>query len=225
MSVIAVIPCYNEESAIGDIVERALKYVDKVVVADDASNDDTAEEAWHAGALVTQNVRRRGFGRTVMRGVQMALRHSDCEIVVTLDGDGQHNPDEIPHVLEPLVHGDADVVIGSRFLTKYACPRYRKFGIDVITWLYNAGHRDRITDGQSCFRAYTREVLNAVRISENHFGFSTEILVKTRRQGFRVTEVPVSCIYHDEFSRNSSMNPILQGVSVALATVKWRLWG
>ena len=223
MRIAVVIPCFSEEETIADLVTRAKKYVDEVVVADDGSTDKTSQVAWKAGAMVVQSKSRQGFGKNIMMGINTAFVNVRPDIVVTLDGDGQHNPDEIPQVIEPILNGEADLVIGSRFMGVFDVPRYRKFGIDIITWLYNIGHSQKIIDGQSCFRAYKKELLEAITIDENGFGFSTEILIKARMQGFRIMEVPVSCIYHKEFIKNSSMNPVKQGVSVALSTIKWRV--
>lgn len=219
MKACVVIPCYNEEFAIGEIVLKAKRYVDEVIVADDGSTDGTALLSQRLGARVVRSERRLGFGKNVMMGINS----TNADVVITLDGDGQHNPDEIPKVLELIEKGEADLAIGSRFINHYKAPFYRKVGIDIITWLYNVGHKKKITDGQSCFRAYTRKLLDSIMIEEGGFGFSTEILIKARLLGFRIVEVPVSCIYHKELYLNSTMSPILQGITVALSTVLWRL--
>ena len=168
--VVAAIPCFNEQNFIGDIVTRAKKYVDRVIVIDDASTDDTGKVAQVAGAEVIRHETRRGAGAATKSGFQ-AAKKGDVDILLTLDGDGQHNPDEIPKLLAPILNGEADLVIGSRFLestqltrlpqrtqpTKLTnIPRYRKFGIDVITWLYNFGSKMKVSDSQSCFRAHGR---------------------------------------------------------------------
>jgi hypothetical protein len=104
-------------------------------------------------------------------------------------------------------------------------PRYRKFGIDVITFLYNVGANVAVSDAQSGFRAYRREVLDAVSLSETGMGVSVEVLVQARARHFRLMEVPISCVYHSE---GHSMNPVVHGVGVAFMVVKHRLkshWG
>lgn len=218
-----VIPCYNEVDTIGDIVARAGRHADEVIVADDGSTDGTAFVAREAGAKVVRSNKRQGFGRNVMTGISCALSNGKADIVVTLDGDGQHDPDEIPCVVEYVRQDEADMVIGARFLEKHKIPVYRKCGIKVITWLYNVGHKRKINDAQSCFRAYRRELLEALTFEDGTFGFSTEILVKARKAGFRIREVPIRCIYHRDIRMNSTMNPVAQGVSVAVSTVWWRL--
>lgn len=219
--VIAAIPCLNEEQFIADIVRRAQKYVETVIVIDDGSTDKTAEAAQAAGAKVIRHRERQGAGAATRTAFQAAKSYN-ADILVTLDGDGQHNPDEIPRVLAPVLRGESDLVIGSRFLVPYSqnIPKYRKFGIDIITWLCNFGSKIKVSDSQSCFRAHSRRLLEAVSITENGFGFSTEVLIQARKKGFNIKEVPISCIYH---SQGSTLNPISHGLSVAWTTVNRRL--
>ena len=218
---IAVIPCFNEENFIGDIVTRARIYVDKVIVIDDGSTDNTSEVAKAAGAEVIRHERRRGAGAATKSGFE-AAKTNNADILVTLDGDGQHDPDEIPQVLAPILSCKADLVIGSRFLLQNIkkVPKYRKFGIDIITWLYNLGSKKKVSDSQSCFRAYSRKSLEAVSITENGFSFSVEVLIQARKKGFVITEVPTSCVYH---SQGSTINPLTHGLGVAWNVVKHRL--
>lgn len=224
MKVVAVIPAYNEETTIADIVKRASQYANcGVIVVDDGSIDHTGWAAERAGAEAVKLIRNHGAGSATRIGLDLALSR-DADVIVTLDGDGQHNPDEIPKLVAPFRTGrSADVVVGSRFLREYKLPRYRKFGIDVITWLYNVGYKQKLSDGQSCFRAYSRQVIEACPITENGFGFSTEILVKARKAGFSIVEVPISCVYHEDWRRNSTLNPLWHGLSVVFKTIKWRL--
>lgn len=229
--IIAAIPCLNEAQFIADIVTRAKKYVDKVIVIDDGSTDKTSEIARAAGAEVIRHQKRKGAGAATKSGFQ-AAKANHADILVTLDGDGQHNPDEIPMLVSPISDNKADLVIGSRFpqqtqqtLQTLPTPqtnirRYRKFGIDVITWLYNLGSRVKITDSQCCFRAHSQRLLDSIDITENGFGFSVEVLTKARKKGLIITEVPISCVYH---SQGSSLHPIPHGLGVALSVIKHRL--
>jgi glycosyltransferase involved in cell wall biosynthesis len=228
--IFAIIPCLNEGQFISDIVTRARKYVDVVIVIDDGSTDNTAESAEKAGARVIKHEARRGAGAAT-RAAFEAAKEYNADVLVTLDGDGQHNPDEIPQVLAPILRGEADLVIGSRFLQSNPgqsqsvstnlknVPKYRKFGIDVITWLYNFGSKVKVSDSQSCFRAHSRRLIEAINITENGFGFSVQVLVQARRKSFVIKEVPVSCIYH---SQGSSLNPVVHGLGVAWGVVKIR---
>ena len=217
--IVAAIPCYNEADFIGDVVRRTLTHVDHVVVVDDGSTDGTAEAARAAGAEVRRHETNRGPGAAARTCLE-AGRELGADVLVTLDGDGQHDPDEIPAVVGPVLAGESDLIIGSRFLGGYNnVARYRKFGIDVITFLYNFGARNKITDAQSCFRAYGNRALQVLGITEDGFGFSVETLVQARNGGLSIDEVSISCIYHDQ---SHSMNPVLHGVGVALMVVKHR---
>jgi len=217
--IIVAIPCYNEEKFIGDLVKRASLHADMVLVVDDGSTDNTAAVAQAAGAVIKKHGRQKGAGAATKSSFQAAIEY-DCDILVTMDGDAQHNPDEIPLVIEPILLGKASLVIGSRFLQQAEIRKSRKFGIQVITWLYNFGHSGKITDSQCCFRAHSRNLVENIKITDSGFGYSIEVLVQARKRGFDITEVPVSCIYHSE---GSTMNPIPHGFGVAFSVIKHRI--
>ncbi len=244
--IVAVIPAYNVENTIAQVVEETKKHCDEVIVVDDGSSDNTPKIIQGLGIRYALCGKNHGQGLATRIGMKMAL-DLGANIIVTLDSDGQHNPNEIPQVIQPILDGRADLVIGSRFMSGlpkkyiprdlgfYACykeeyqynyikiPHYRKFGIDIINWLYNMCNGKKLIDTQSCFRAYTRQLIEKLTIEEDGFGFSTETLIKARKMGVRMVEVPVSCIYHNNRKENSSMNPIKHGLSVALKTIYWRL--
>ncbi|MCL0070685.1 glycosyltransferase family 2 protein [Dehalococcoidia bacterium] len=218
--VLAAIPCFNTEPFIADVVSNAKKYVDQVVVINDGSHDGTAEAARTAGALVISHEVNRGAGEATKSCFEAAKANA-ADVLVTLDGDRQHNPDEVPLLIAPIIKGEADLVIGSRFLGDHSSmPKYRKFGIAAITFLYNLGSKTRVSDAQSCFRAYSRKALNSLSITEKGFGFSVQLLIEAERRGLVITEVPISCIYH---SASHTLNPVVHGLSVALSVVRIRL--
>ena len=218
--VVVAIPSLNTESIIGEVVSKAKKYVNQVIVVNDGSHDNTAREAEASGAMVVNHEGNKGYGEAIKSGFEVA-KVSNADILVVLDGDGQHDPNDIPTVLEPILSGKADLVIGSRFLGgKTNIPRYRKFGIQVITFLYNFGSGTKVSDAQSGFRAYEREVLGAFPITESQLGASVEIIIRAREKGFVISEVPISCLYP---LAGSSRNPVIHGLKVAFAVVKLRL--
>jgi len=220
MRIIAIIPCLNEAAFIGDVVAATLKLVDKVIVVNDGSTDATAAIAKQAGAEVISHTARRGAGAATRSGFEAAIQHG-ADIVVTLDGDGQHKPAEILLLVEPLLQSQADLVIGSRFIEHVTnMPFYRKFGVDIITWMYNLGSKVKVSDAQSGFRAHSRKLLESIAITHDDFSFSIELLVKARREGFHIKEVPISCLYHDQ---GSTSNPILHGLGVAFSIAGIRL--
>ena len=216
--VIACIPAYSEEHTIASVIVKAQKHVDKIIVCDDGSKDMTAEIAEKLGAVVVKHDRNRGYGAALATLFEKA-READADIMVTLDGDGQHNPDDMPKLIAPLISGDADIAIGSRFLDAGGeeTPRYRKIGVKAITNISNSVSYPKLTDAQSGFRAYNKKAFNSIIPSETQMGVSTEILMKASQLGLRVKEVPIKISYA---GNTSTHNPIYQGLDVILSTIK-----
>lgn len=222
LKIIAAIPAYNEQEFIGDVVIQAKKYVSQVIVIDDGSTDATAEVAAMAGALVIRHETNKNYGGAIKSCLDVGRKY-DADLLVTLDGDGQHLPEEIPLVSKPIIEEKADIVVGSRFLknSNNGAPLYRKFGIGVITWLYNFGSSVKLSDAQSGFRAYNRKALDTLLfLEENKMAISVEIIIKARKNGLTICEVPISCKYHEQ---SSTLHPVTHGLNVALATLKYRL--
>ena len=218
--VVAAIPSLNTESVIGEVVSRAKKYVDQVIVVNDGSHDSTAEEARAAGAIVVNHNVTKGYGAAIKTCFEVAKAES-ADVLVTLDGDGQHDPDDIPKVLAPVLSNQADLVIGSRFLdSKTNVPRYRRFGIQVITFLYNLGSKAKVSDAQSGFRAYGKKVIDTLTVTEKGMSASIETLTKARRRGFTTAEVPISCLYK---ILSPNFEAAKHGLSVALGVLRLRL--
>lgn len=218
---ITVIPAYNEAAAIADVVKESLKHSDKVIVVDNNSSDNTFNIAESSGADVI-DCDIQGAGAATRSGIAYALKYNP-DMIVTLDSDGQHDPSEIDKVCEPIGKGIADVVVGGRFIDRGNMPRYRKFGNDVVSLDYSYYFLDQqIKDTQSGFRAFNRKVAESVKLTDDGFGFATEFLVKARKLGYKIIEVPIRCIYFDEISQNSTFNPIKMAAHVLWATEKWR---
>jgi glycosyltransferase involved in cell wall biosynthesis len=219
-SITAVIPAYNAEKTIGDVVKQCLRYCDEVFVVDDGSKDKTTLVALEAKAKVFQLSQNHGAGFATAFGLNGVW---NSEVVVTIDSDGQHDPKEILSVCGPILNDKADLVIGSRFLeeSKVNIRFYRRLGVEIITEAYNWGHVP-ITDAQCCFRAFRGSKLQRILPQCHRFGFSTEMLIRARKNKLRILEVPISCRYRN-LEEDSSMNPVLHGVSVLLDTIMWRL--
>jgi glycosyltransferase involved in cell wall biosynthesis len=216
--IIACIPAYNEEKTIAKVILKTKKYVDKVIVCDDGSTDMTAEIAEAIGAKVIKHERNKGYG-AALASLFKAAREENASAMITLDADLQHNPDDIPKILYSIIKGEADIVIGSRFLDgKGKLPKYRSLGIKVITKLTKHVSYKDITDAQSGFRAYSREAIHSIIPSEQGMGASTEILLRAKEHGLRIKEIPIEIKYDVE--RPSTQNPILHGLDVVLSTVK-----
>ena len=221
MKTAIVIPAYNCESTIGTMVDKCLKFCNMVIVVDNNSQDNTFLTALKHKALVIKES-KQGQGAATRTGWQTAAS-LNCNVIITLDADGQHNPDEILSLIEPIKNNQADIVIGSRFINRFNAPKYRKFGIDIINWICNVFQDIKFIDTQSCYRVYNKKALTRLKIEEDGFGFSTELLIKARKYRLRIIEVPVSCIYHRSRKCNSTLNPLKHGIIVAWKTLYWRM--
>lgn len=221
MRSMAVIPCHNEAATIGNIVRQCRKQVDRVIVVDNNSRDKTGIEARKAGATVVV-CKRRGMGSATSIGIQRALKYG-ADIIVTLDGDGQHDPSEIRRLVGPVAIGGCDVAVGVRE-KKHGMPAYRRFGNAIIALAYNYRANNKLSDAQCGFRAFNSDTARSIITQERGFGCITEFLIKARKTGRRIQPIPISCHYHPELRHNSTMNPVLHGVSVLLSTIRWRIW-
>ena len=208
--VVAAIPCFNEERFIGSVVAKTKKYVNKVVVIDDGSTDDSAEIAKTTGASVYCHDENRGYGAAICSALDRG-RSLKADILVILDGDGQHDPKGIPHLIQPILDGDADIVVGSRFLDKTnKSPLYRRIGQRTLTTITNVGSGHKLTDSQSGCRAYSAKALKELNLSERGMSVSSEIQFAIKEAGLRVAEVPIDVSYEDKAKRS----PVGHGVSV-----------
>ncbi|MFC1985392.1 glycosyltransferase family 2 protein [Chloroflexota bacterium] len=220
LRIVAAIPCFNNGQSIGEIVSKAKKHVDQVIIIDDGSSDGTSKLAEEAGASVTRHTCNRGYGLAIKSCFESA-KAIGADVLVILDGDGQHSPDELLSVITPIVNKNADLVIGSRFIGREGkMPRYRKFGINVITFLCNFGSKVKVSDSQSGFRAYGKRVLDSVLPTERGMSASVQILLQAVERGFVITEVPINCFYPPTPFR---FHAVTHGVSVATAAVRLRL--
>ena len=211
--ILVCVPAFNEAENISDIVNRCKKYADEVIVYDDGSVDDTQQVAVSAGATVIRSPDNKGYGAAI-RSLFQAAREKGADIMVTLDSDGQHNPDQIPSLIEPLKQG-FDLVLGSRFLRnddKEKVPKFRSFGIKTITKLTQAASYRGITDSQSGFRAYNKNALSKINLYEDGMAVSTEILLRAAEKKLLVAEVPITINY--DTKDTSTHNPLTHGIGV-----------
>ena len=215
---IACIPTFNEESSIADMVKKSIPYVDKVIVCDDGSTDNTAKRAKESGAIVITHEKNQGYGAAIATLFDYA-RKQNAQIMITIDGDGQHNPDQIPLLINAITTHNVDVVIGSRFLDDSTkASSYRKTGIKIITSAANYGTNFKVSDSQSGFRAYSKDAIDAIHPTEQGMSVSTEILLKISNKGLSIAEVPITISYDGDTSEQHS---IPHGVSVLMNTLKY----
>lgn len=208
--IVAVIPCFNEERFVGTVVLKAKRHVDRVLVVDDGSTDGSADIAASAGASVVRHDCNRGVG-AAMRTAFRKATELGADVVVRLDADGQHNADEIPKLVAPILKGEADVVVGSRFISgKERPPFYRRVGQQLLTATTNLGSGTRIKDSQSGFRAFSAKAVAQMKITEDGFSAESEMQFAIGRAGLKVIEVPIAVIYVEKAKRN----PVTHGVTV-----------
>lgn len=211
----AILPAYNEELCISGIILGSQKYVDKVIVVDDGSTDNTVEISKLAGADVISHITNRGKGAALKTGFNAA---KESEIIITLDSDGQHNPDEIPKLIAPIVNGEADIVNGSRYIEGNIkdTPIYRRVGQTVLDKATNLGSGLDITDSQSGFRAFARHTIPAFRFSCINFGIESEMLTDASNAGLRIKEVEIGVRYDVD---SSTKNPVSHGIEVLIRII------
>jgi glycosyltransferase involved in cell wall biosynthesis len=200
MRTVVIIAGYNEEKRIAQAVRDALPYVSAVVVVNDGSRDETGVRAREAGAHVLTHIVNRGQGAALQTGTDFALQHLHAEAVVHFDADGQMRGDEIPHLLVPLEHGEADVVLGSRFLGKDAenMPLLRRVMIRLGVLFTRLLSGIRVTDTHNGFRALSRKSATEVRISLDRMAHASEILDLIVAKRLRYVERPVTIRYSEE---------------------------
>ena len=195
---VAVIPAYNEEYSIAKVILGTKRYVDRVIVCDDGSKDMTSVIAKELGATVVRHEENRGKGEA-LRTLYKEIAELNPDIIITVDGDGQHDPHEIPMLVKPIEAGESDVVIGSRYVDggRMDAPFYRKFGLRVINFLYKKVAGLQVKDTQCGFRAYSRKAFEfLMQGDEKGYGIEGEQLVLASRNGIRLTEVPISVRYN-----------------------------
>jgi glycosyltransferase involved in cell wall biosynthesis len=209
MKIIVGTPAYNEEKYIGSIVLQARQYADEVIVVDDGSTDRTQLVAGLAGAHVIRHDENKGYGSAIQSIMAEAVTRN-ADILIILDADSQHNPDEIPSLIEAISQ-DYDVVIGSREMQSNVIPHYRRVGQRVLSNMTRILSRKKISDTESGFRAYSRKAINTLELKEKGMAISSEIVTSAARKNLRIKEIPISISYARD---SSSLNPVRHGVGV-----------
>jgi glycosyltransferase involved in cell wall biosynthesis len=206
-----VIPAYNEERTIIDVI-RGLRQHGflTLIVVDDGSSDRTGELACHEGVILLRHIINRGLGGALGTGITAAL-HLGAEAIVTFDADGQHDPDDIARLLEPIAKGEADVVIGSRMLEPTGMPYARRlanWSANIVTYLLFRGWT---TDSQSGLRAFSRRAAAQIQIMTNGMEVSSEIIAEIVKNRLKRKEVAVQAVYTDySLSKGQSFKVGLQ---------------
>ncbi|MEO6848281.1 MAG: glycosyltransferase family 2 protein, partial [Chthoniobacterales bacterium] len=192
----ALIPAWQEESFIYEVVTRALPFVGKVLVVNDGSTDRTLEEAQRAGAEVISHPQNKGKGNAIQTGLKY-LSACGCYHVIILDGDLQHLPEEISRFVKEIDKSDPAMVIGCRSVNDGKMPFVRKCTNQFMSWLISVVCGQKIEDTQCGFRSLRADIIDLVRkeCTSTGFDFESEMLMVTSRHGYRIMSVPVSTVY------------------------------
>tara|TARA_X000001036_G_scaffold437667_1_gene483535 strand:+ start:14816 stop:15760 length:945 start_codon:yes stop_codon:yes gene_type:complete len=212
--IVAGMPMYNEEETIGTVVTMALRYVDAVICIDDGSSDSSARIAEKCGAIVIRHRVNRGYGGA-LKTLFIKAKEINADALVVLDSDGQHETSDIPKLLEPIISGQADFTIGSRFINGGGgtdMPAYRRLGIKVITAASNLSSDLGIKDTQSGFRAFSRSAIERLRFDAEGMELSLEMLEDAHDKNLRIQEVPTIIRY--DVPKGSNFTAVSHGFTV-----------
>lgn len=216
-SIVVCIPAYNEEKNIAKLIVDLKKYSNKIIVVDDGSSDYTAKIARELGVIVLQHEKNMGKGEALRSCFTQAMTYSP-DVVVTMDGDGQHDPDCIPDLIKPILDKKADVVIGSRSKdTKM--PAHRKIGLSAINFLSRKASKTNVNDTQSGFRAFSNNSIRTIaQLRSQDYSVEFEQLSVLSEKGFVIKEVPVKIIY-DGLEKTSKKNFLSHGGELILGSL------
>ena len=217
MYILTCIPAYNEENVIANVIKESLRYSDTVVVCDDGSSDNTAKMAEIAGAYVIKHPTNLGKG-AALKSLFKYAKYSNSDIIVTIDGDGQFSPSEIPKLIKPIEDKKSDIVIGYRFEHDTEIPSYRKLGNKILDKMSSAASEFPLRDTQSGFRSYSKNALTQIDFTNDGFTADSEILINATKKQLKITEVKVEVKYNTGF-KTSTQNPVSHGVSVFVSLI------
>ncbi|UCG19850.1 MAG: glycosyltransferase family 2 protein [Deltaproteobacteria bacterium] len=219
----ALIPAYNLSHSISEVVRQTREHLSEILVVDDGSHDDTARVARESGAKVLRIAKNQGKGWALRSGFKHLLQNP-WEGIITLDGDLQHDPVEIPNLIEEHDKSESQIVIGSRMGETEKMPWIRywtnRIGVSCISWAVG----QPLTDTQSGFRLYAREVLETIPLWTTRYDTETEILLKAGLLGMQITCIPIKTIYHEDEEISSSFRPFPDTFLICMVFLKSLFW-
>ena len=215
---VACIPAFNAENQISDVIKKSLNYVDKVLVCDDGSTDNTFENAKLTGAYVLKHEKNLGKG-AALKTLFGKAKELNADVIITIDADGQFLPVEMIKLIEPIQNNNFDLVIGNRFLDKKEMPSYRKAGNKILDSFTKLAADLPFEDTQSGFRSYSKTALEKISFSSNGFGVDSEILIDAVNKNLKITEKYVTVIYNTG-EKTSTKNPISHSVGVLASIIE-----
>ncbi len=209
MNVCVVIPVYNESKSIGRMVEALKKKNFDVLVVDDGSTDNSGDIASQMGARVIQHARNQGKGKSLQVAFQSILQENRYDAVITLDGDGQHDVEDIPQFLSAAKRHPNSIITGTRMANPRGMPWLRLTTNRLMSWMISSLCKQSIPDTQCGFRLISRGVLKEMSLISKDFQIETEVLVQASKKRFKIYSVPIQTIYGTE---KSKINPLLDTI-------------
>jgi len=216
-----IVPVFNEELTIGNVISRLAVVTQKIglnheiIVVDDCSDDKSLEISQNQNVKTYSLKRHMGKGYALRAGFAKAKG----EIIATIDSDGSHRPEELPLLLTPILNDQADLVIGSRFLSNkpVSTKKLNEAGVRLFNFLIKTITRTEVSDSQSGYRVMKSEVLKNMGLKSGEYEIESEMLVKTAQNGFRVREVPIS--FEQRTYGKSRLDPVIDGFKIFLSIV------
>lgn len=208
MKVCIIIPTYNEATAVGNIIQQIRQQGREVMVIDDGSTDDSAQISRNYGAIVLRNSQNQGKGLSLIRGLRYVLE-KNFDAAITMDGDGQHSPGDIPYFIQKARSSDAGIVIGNRMLNPTGMPFVRILTNKFMSWLISKIIKQKIPDTQCGFRLIKKELILKLKFVTRHFETESEILIQASLLGYKIESIPIKSIYRRE---KSQINPFLDTI-------------
>ncbi|MBI4972430.1 MAG: glycosyltransferase family 2 protein [Candidatus Omnitrophica bacterium] len=205
MRTCVIIPTYNEENKIGELVKQIRQLGLETVVIDDGSADNTSRVAQDNGAVVLRNDRNQGKGASLIKGFSYASNNG-ADAVITMDGDGQHRPCDIVNFIDLAKFSKARVIVGNRMSKAKTMPLIRLWTNRLMSWFISLVVKQKIPDTQCGFRLIKKEVLEKLKLCTSKYETESEILIQASRLGFKIESVPIKTIYAGE---KSQINPFV----------------
>ena len=215
-NVLAVIPAYNEEKEIEGIIKKTKKYLDNVIIVDDGSIDETSKYAKNAGAVVLRHMVNLGKGAALKTGCDFAMKKG-AKLIVVLDADAQHDPEDIPRFLDKL--GEYSIVFGYRRLSS-KMPIVLRFGNWCISGIVGLLYGISLKDTQCGFRAFTAGAYKRIRWSASDYSMESEMIARTGKQKLKYVQIPIETIYSDKYKGTT----IVDGIKIVLNMFLWKLF-
>ncbi len=214
-NVFAVIPGYNEERMIGEVIRKTKRYIKDIIVVDDGSKDKTYDIADGSGAVALRHVVNLGKGAALKTGCDYAISKG-AKVIIAIDADGQHKPEDIPRFLKEI--NDNDIVFGYRSLDKNM-PFILRYGNWFISTCVRILYGISLKDTQSGYRCFTREAYRKIRWDAQDYSMESEMIARAGKHDLRYSQIPIETIYNEKYKGTT----VIDGIKIVLNMIWWRL--